>query len=305
MFPGITDLFDITLMCWALLQEKGEQEEVQEQWRMLLCSIHLTANLIVGVFFGQIIFYSFLWRSFLILHGHGFIRNGQPNLKLFSQLYWLITLSFIVLSLSVDQPMYLKGKFPQDSVRGTICLLIPVDNDTHKINLVLVKGHFSIYGFISISYIIYLGSRCKRLIKTMCPGKKMSCIGRYKRNILSYRETGALSVAWSICSMLYPVFIEILENLYISPRAVLLVDTLPYVFTFEIITLLIVFILSKRGFPVYNVPAKISQFYVHIPPKQLEPRRPSLPQPCLPQPPSSLPLVPVPTITQVQEARRK
>ena len=303
------------MVCWALLQEEGEQSEEQQQWRLLLCSIHMQSPRIPGSFFIHTNYFSLLWRSFLILHGQGFIRNGQLNLKLFSQLYWLITLSFLVLAINIDQPMYLKGEFPQGSVRGTICLLSPkIDKEPHQKNLVSLYGITFIYGFISTVYVFYLASRCRRSTKTMCPGNKMSCIGKYKRNILSYRDTVALSVAWNINSMLFPVFMQILENLHISPKAVFLIDTFYYVVTYEIVTLLIVFTLSNRDFPVHSAPPKISQFYVHCPPKLLEPRRPpqpqswllqprrpTQPQSWLPQPQSSLALVPVPIpkITQV------
>ena len=267
---------------------------------MLLCSIHLTANLFVGVFFGQVIFYTFLWRSFLILHGQGFIRNGQLNLKLFNQLYWIVTLPHLLIAVNMDQPMYFKGTFSQDSVRGRICLLYPINNGPAEQKPIIYQGLFLIWGFVSISYVIYLSSRSKRFIKAMCPGEKMSCIGRYKRNVLSYRETCALSIAWSFNAMLYPVLTGILKKMYISPRAVFMIDTFYYVLTYQFITLLIVVILSKRDFPVHSKPHKISHFYVHSPPRLLEPRRPPLPQLGLPQ--TSLPLVQVqvPKITQVK-----
>ena len=66
----------------------------------------------------------------------------------------------------------MKGKFTQESVRGKICLLRPVDNEPHQKNQVLIYGINLIYGFISTVYMFYNDSRCKRLIKTMCPGKK-------------------------------------------------------------------------------------------------------------------------------------
>ena len=180
-FPGICDLFSMPVLCWALLQEEGEQSEEQQQWRLLLCSIHLQSPRIPASFFIHTLSFSLLWRSFLILHGQGFIRNGQLNLKLSSQLYWLITLSFIGLGIFLG----MKGKFTQESVRGKICLLRPVDNEAHQKNQVLIYGINLIYGFISTIYMFYNDSRCKRLIKQMCPGKKMSCIGKYKRNVLS------------------------------------------------------------------------------------------------------------------------
>ena len=311
LFAGITDLFDIPLTCWALFQEKGlhsqeqqqwrqqQQSHEQQQWRLRLCSMHLTANLFVGVFFGQIMFYSFLWRSFLILHGHGFIRNGKLNLQLFKQLYWLITISYLLVAVNSQQPMYFKGTFPQDSFRGKVCLMYPINDGPTAQKPNKREGTFLIWGFIAIIYVFYLASRCNRLIKAMCPGKKMSCIGRYKRNVLSYRETCALSIAWSFNSMLSPVITGLLKNLYFSPRAVIMIDTFYYEFTYQVVTLIIVFILSKRDLPVHSKPPKISQFYVHTPPKLLEPRRPTLPVSCLPQTSLSLVPVPVPTITQV------
>ena len=299
LFAGITDLFDIPLTWWALLQEEGLQLEEQQLWRLRLCSMHLTTNLMVGVFFCQIMFYSFLWRSFLILHGHGFIRNGQLNLKLFKQLFWLTTVSHLLLAVNTQQAMYLKGTFPQDSYRGKVCLLYPIKNGPKGQKPNKRYGLFFIWGFVAIAYVFYLSSRCHRLMKAMCPGKKMSCIGRYKRNVLSYRETCAWSIAWSFNSMLSPVITRLLKNMEISPRAVIMIDTFYYEFSYQVVTLIIVFILSKRDLPVHSQPPKITHFYVHRPPKLLEPRRPPFPVSCLPQTSHSLHPVPIPKITQV------
>ena len=284
------------------------QEE--QELRLLLCRIHMYTPFLAGIFFTITTFFSFLWRSFLILHARGFIRNGQINLKLFSQLYWLITISFCCLALTPNLVLNFTGKFPSGSVRGQVCLFLPLNSEPQKkgenkvINLMLF-----FQGFNSIAYIFYLGSRSKRLIKILCPGGKMCCIGLYKRNVLDYRETAAISVAWAIMNMFYAVNIELYKYLNLSPRVVFFMDTFYYTLVFEIITLSIVFALSSRDFPVYTKPAQIHQFYVTFP-EVLVPRLSPHSRLCpiltqvtpvtkVPRITQVLPLTQVPLVTQV------
>ena len=46
----------------------------------------------------------------------GLVLDGQPNLKLFNQLYWLITLAFVVVGHVVyPLPQLISGTFPAQS----------------------------------------------------------------------------------------------------------------------------------------------------------------------------------------------
>ena len=283
---------DTPVLCWniLLLQSEGQESPEQKELRILLCSIHTPSTPgYAAILFSISTYFSVLWRSFLVLHAQGFIRNGQLNLHLFSQLYWLIAISFFCLGLIPNQVLHLKGTFPKDSVRGLICLLIRLNDETReKGDGKVVSGLFFTFGLNTLLFVFYLSSRSRRLIKGMSPRSKMSSIGLYKRNFLDYQETLALSIAWSILAMLYGVIIELYKYFKLSPEHAFFIDTFCFIFVFEVFTLSIVFTLSYRDIPVFTKPPKIRQFYVHLP-ANLVPRRP-LPVLPLPYPP----VVPLP-----------
>ena len=195
--------------------------------------------------------------------------------------------------------MNLKGTFLNDSVRGKICLLIPLNNEPReKEDVYVVNALFFTFGFNALMYVFYMRARINRFIKGISPGSKMSCIGMYRRNLLDFKETLALSIAWAVNAMLYGVITKILEDFKISPKHAFFIDNFIYLFVFEVITLIIFFHLSYRDIPVNTKPPKISQFYVHCS-ETLEPRRPPVPK--LPQPPLT-PLTSQPPITYVLPA---
>ena len=288
---GFTNLLDTPVLCWniLLLLSKGQESPEQEELRILLCSIHTPSTPgYAAILFSISTFFSVLWRSFLVLHAQGFIRNGQVNLQLFSQLYWVIAISFFCLGLIPNQVLHLKGTFPKYSVRGQICLLTPLDDETReKGDGKVASGLFLAFGLNALLFVFYLSSRSKRLIKGMSPRSKMSCIGLYPRNFLDYKETLALSIAWSTFAMLYGVIIELFKYFNLSPGHAFFIDTFYYIFVCEMVTLSIVFALSYRDIPVFTKPKKIRHFYVHRP-TNLVPRRPpqlqQLSQSSLPHP---------------------
>ena len=251
--------------------------------RLLLCTINNSVPTFIVVFFANTMFFSSLWRSFLIIHAQGFILNGQLNLKLFRQLYWIITTIFIFNGCNGDQPMYLSGKFPEDLVRGKICLLMPINNERErKKHQTVIFGVLITFGFIATVYVLYLAVRSKRAIKTQCTGKSMSFMGSYRRNMINFRETTIWSIVWCINCIFYPVYIELMEGLDLSPRTAFFIDTFYYVFLLQINSLSLVFILSSRHMPNGGKGTpKPSQFYVQAP-LVLTPRRPAQPLSSLP-----------------------
>ena len=76
----------------------------------MLCGLQVVGRNTVLNTFGNAMFFtvgwrSFLillliiiltWRSFLVLHAEGFVREGRPNLQLFSRLFWLLFGVFMV-----------------------------------------------------------------------------------------------------------------------------------------------------------------------------------------------------------------
>ena len=87
----------------------------------------------------------------------------------------------------------LKGTFPQGLVVGRTCLLLDVnddgyfDSDGHQ----LVMFHI-LTPLISLLMTQYLNWKVKVFLSQTCPKKKMSSIGVYKRNVLTFKETKIL-----------------------------------------------------------------------------------------------------------------
>ena len=65
----------------------------------------------------------------MILHSEkGLVDKGQPNLKLFNQLYWVVVFSMTVIELTISPfTQIAKGGFPENSHKGRICLLLEAD----------------------------------------------------------------------------------------------------------------------------------------------------------------------------------
>ena len=108
------------------VRQEQQQEQEQHEFRVMLCSIHTQTRNILANIFKNIFFFCFLWRTFLILYGPGFIRNGSINIRLFEQLFWIITIAFITVAYAVfPGKMLIKGTFSDQSSIG-LCLFRPI-----------------------------------------------------------------------------------------------------------------------------------------------------------------------------------
>ena len=68
----------------------------------LACGVLLQARYIQGSFFYSLLFFSLLFRMVLVVHAHkGLVQNGRPNLKLFKQLFWVITCAWLAMTQTI------------------------------------------------------------------------------------------------------------------------------------------------------------------------------------------------------------
>ena len=188
------------------VRQEQQQEQEQHEFRVMLCSIHTQIRNILANIFKNICYFSFIFRNFLILYGEGFIRNGTINIRLFKQLFWIITIACITVAYTVvPGKMLINGTFPDQSSIG-ICLLRPIGEEISRDRL-KVHGIILAFSFNMVIFSIYIYWKSKRLLKS-----KTSLIGRFRRNAISYKESFAMFIAWSSYNMLEVVLVDLFRE---------------------------------------------------------------------------------------------
>ena len=136
------------------------------------------------------------------------MREGRPDLRLFHQLYWIIVCSKLLVAYFVfPGASILQGTFPSETVAGRVCLLLPAGSsgssafyqgESYKLNMFRL-----FFPLLNIFTVIYLRFRVKRFMSELCPRKQMSCIGVYKRNVISLQTTIRWLMFWNIVVLLF------------------------------------------------------------------------------------------------------
>ena len=214
--------------------------------------------------------------KFLILHAEGFIRNGKLNTTLFAQLFWINSVAFMIIAYSVyPGSMFITGSFPHQSV---ICLLGSLDDEKDSDRPKII-GVNLICCLNNTFWVLYFSWKSKRQLKTFGPNNKMTCMGKYRRNAITYRESAVAVVAWSMFNILDVSLVAVCKYFNLKKNTIFRVDRFMWVILFEIISIFIIYKISRREMPCHSEPPKPAQFYLHIP-LVLVPRRP--PDPLIP-----------------------
>ena len=98
---GISSLISLPCLLWLMLNSPHPENPADGKLRQVLCGIHVISRYTKAYIFNQLFFYSSLWRTFLILYAEGFIRQGKLNLDLFVQLFWVISISFLMMMFGI------------------------------------------------------------------------------------------------------------------------------------------------------------------------------------------------------------
>ena len=204
--PSCAGLLAPVALCSSLLLLELPQYSPA---RVELCTSLMLARNTIWVLNGNICVFTILWRSFLILHSEkGLVDKGQPNLKLFNQLFWLVLFSMTTIEHFVFPFNHIaKGGFPENSHKARICLLLENDQTVdyewkeHKLFPPIL---FSVSTF----YCAYTHLRIKRFLRGFCPNQRYSCILTYQRNILSLKT----SLVWAYIVYLYLVMDTLVQQ---------------------------------------------------------------------------------------------
>ena len=151
-------------------------------------------------FYWVVLFISFGFRHFLILYAdRGLVRNGRPNLGLFSQLYWIVVGSFVTLGFAMAPGKnLLRGNFAlQDMNRGKACLLGDMPEHSSK-SQAKYKGVALALCVILAVRVTYQRRQLRQFISCLCPNKRMSCLGKFRRNVISLTQTYWWLLWWCV-----------------------------------------------------------------------------------------------------------
>ena len=266
---GLLTPLSLLANAWILLLAEGSDR------RETLCAVIVFARSIIGYVFTAVIMFSFLFRTFLILHsGRGLVLDGRPNLGLFAKLYWLAGGTLVAFCSAVWPLAHLiRGKYLlQDSFRGKACLLgsLPPASfapEGHKLRL--MNYAFPIIIIISMTCQWW---RVKHFLKGHCPKGSMACMGSYQRNVVTFDQT----FGWLLCKASSTMIMAISSAISVNfgGKAQFWIWNITAFFVYEGFYLVLPFILG-RSMP-FQVQKPFSntaiEFYVRKP-IVLEPRR--------------------------------
>jgi hypothetical protein len=125
------------------------------------------------------------------------VSGGQYNLSLFVKLFWLVVTAFLAVSL-FNWPIsfLIRGIYVlPKGTKGRACLLeeqqyMGVRRESEKTNMMNLVQPTLIIVFMS-----WQRFSAKRFMRGLCPRGRMSCVGKFRRNVLSLESSYRLLMA--------------------------------------------------------------------------------------------------------------
>ena len=167
--------------------------------RVFWCHVLMLARWTIIIFYFNTIFFNFIFRMILVRFAdRGLVVQGKPELLLFCQLYWVVFATFFTsFILSFPLLKIIRGSFLQ-SGQAKVCLFQPLEADEEG-----VKGRIMAlaYPFIAEVFNQYYSRKVTNYLRKLCPNRRMSCIGKYRRNLLSFRDMSKYISSWAAYSV--------------------------------------------------------------------------------------------------------
>ena len=138
---------------------------------------------------------------------------------------------------------------------------------------------------IVIIYSLIFFVRIRRHLSLVCPSGKMSCIGKYKRNVINLTTTTAIILYWTVLPISFKAMFAAFKAFSVTPKYVFLVHTLFNNSSVEIFYIFCCMFLSRHKLPSRQETPRKTQFYLRKP--HLEPRMPTLKGQALAEPTTS------------------
>ena len=201
------------------------------------------------------------------------MKNCQPNLRLFSQIFWVVVIIFIVLGYgTILGGNLLQGKSVlQDLNRAKACLLGNVPY--HSAQMQFKKKSIA-FTFIALSLfrLVQFKFKVKRFITGLCPNGRMSCVGYFKRNVISLNQCFWWFLWWLFFMTFCCISVDYGDG-YLSAKTQFWIWNLSGFIGYEGLHLFLPLLLDVPGQGKDN--RSNQGFYVRKP--MLEPRKPMMP----------------------------
>ena len=171
---------------------------------ILICAILIMARVSMNNVYLTVLFFSFFFRHFLVLYAdRGLVRNGQTNLELFNQLYWLAVLSFSALLFGVFFiPNIWRGEYIfQNMNRARACLLGEMPQFSSE-KQTIKKAVGTTLVTLLFCRLIQSKRQVTNFMKKFCPNNRVSCIGKFRRNVIDIKDTFLWLLMWCLASFI-------------------------------------------------------------------------------------------------------
>ena len=163
------------------------------------------------VYMNSMLFNVFFRAFFIVFPDYGLVKDGRPDLRLVHQLYWVVFVSFVLVFHSVLPLSFLvKGNFPEGTGPGRVCLGLARQQTQDNAKLTILQFMTPLLVAISNSYACW---RVRRFLRDHCPRGRMSCIGVYRRNVITLKETSKLLYILCFSSFIDSVIQAVFPNL--------------------------------------------------------------------------------------------
>ena len=153
---------------------------------MIGCKYRLLLYFALYVLFANSALFHVVFRTVLIrFPQRGLVYQGRPNLTLFNQLFWVILIPYCFIGIAMfPLRSIIIGTFP-NAFRAKLCLTQPVlEKNIMAQNIVPM-----ITQFLWSVFCWYWTFKVNRFVDGVCPDKKMSSIGKYRRNFTTFSQT--------------------------------------------------------------------------------------------------------------------
>ena len=107
------------------------------------------------------------------------------------------------------------GYFPEGMPAGKMCLLLHLKQNNELKDNRDYRKTLIVLALSGVAYLImiYLQRRQKRFFLRLCPHQKMSCVGKFKRNVMDYYDTFYLALFYNVFSVFVAITNEIFRIL--------------------------------------------------------------------------------------------